>query len=68
MRETEYVELVVAGEKIRLRKADVLDAVRDGPLGAVRQHAVENSLARALNLHRPLARSAAVKDEAGRAR
>ena len=41
MPETEYVELVVAGEKIQLRKADVLDAVRDGPLGAVRQHAVE---------------------------
>ena len=41
MPETEYVELVVAGEKIQLRKADVLDAVRDGPLGVVRQHAVE---------------------------
>jgi hypothetical protein len=41
MPETEYVELVVAGAKIRLRKADVLDAVHDGPLGVVRQHAVE---------------------------
>jgi hypothetical protein len=41
MPETEYVELVVAGEKIQLRKADILDAVRDGPLGVVRQHAVE---------------------------
>jgi hypothetical protein len=41
MPETEYVELVVAGEKIRLRKVDVLDAVCDGPLGVVRQHAVE---------------------------
>jgi hypothetical protein len=41
MSKTECVELVVAGRKIQLRKADVLDAVRDGPLGAVRQHAVE---------------------------
>jgi hypothetical protein len=41
MHETEYVELVVSGERIQLRKADVLRAVRDGPLGVVRQHAVE---------------------------
>jgi hypothetical protein len=37
----EYVDLVVRGERIRLRKADVLRAVRTGPLGVVRQHAVE---------------------------
>jgi hypothetical protein len=41
MLETEYVELVVGGERIQLSKADVLSAVRDGPLGVVRQHAVE---------------------------
>jgi hypothetical protein len=41
MPETESVELVVGGERIQLRKADVLSAVRDGPLGVVRQHAVE---------------------------
>ena len=41
MSETDYVDLVVRGERIRLRKADVLGAVRDGPLGVVRQHAVE---------------------------
>lgn len=38
---TQYVDLVVRGERIRLRKADVLRAVRNGPLGVVRQHAVE---------------------------
>jgi hypothetical protein len=41
MPETDYVDLVVRGERIRLRRADVLAAVRDGPLGVVRQHAVE---------------------------
>jgi hypothetical protein len=41
MHDAEYVELVVGGERIQLRKADVLRAVRDGPLGVVRQHAVE---------------------------
>jgi hypothetical protein len=41
MPETEYVDLVVGGERIQLRKADVLRAVHDGPLGLVRQHAVE---------------------------
>lgn len=41
MPEGEYVELVVRGERIRLRRADVLRAVRDGPLGVIRQHAVE---------------------------
>jgi hypothetical protein len=41
MPETEYVELMVGGERIQLRKADVLRAVRDGPLGVVRRHAVE---------------------------
>ena len=41
MARTEVVELVVQGERIQLRKAAVLRAVRDGPLGAVRQHAVE---------------------------
>jgi hypothetical protein len=38
---TDYVDLVVRGERIRLRRADVLRAVRDGALGVVRQHAVE---------------------------
>ena len=38
---TDYVDLVVRGEKLRLRRADVLRAVRGGPLGVVRQHAVE---------------------------
>jgi hypothetical protein len=37
----EHVELVVRGERVRLRRADVLRAVRDGRLGAVRRHAVE---------------------------
>ncbi|TMC47713.1 MAG: hypothetical protein E6J14_14650 [Chloroflexi bacterium] len=41
MPETEYVELVVSGKRIRLGRADVLRAVRDGRLGLVRQHAVE---------------------------
>ena len=30
----------MGGERIQLRKEDVLGAVRDGPLGVVRQHAV----------------------------
>jgi len=38
---TDYVDLVVRGERIRLRRADVLRVVRNGPLGVVRQHAVE---------------------------
>jgi hypothetical protein len=41
MPESESVELVVGGERIQLRKVDVLRAVHDGPLGLVRQHAVE---------------------------
>jgi len=41
MPETDYVELVVSGKRIRLRKADVVRTVRDGGLGVVRQHAVE---------------------------
>ena len=41
MPETEAVELVVRGERLRLRKADVMRAVRDGGFGVVRQHAVE---------------------------
>jgi hypothetical protein len=41
MHEAESVELVVGGARIRLRKADVLRAVREGPLGVIRQHAVE---------------------------
>ncbi len=41
MSDTQYIDLVVGGERIRLRKADVLRAVRNGPLGVVRQHAVE---------------------------
>ena len=35
------VELVVGGTRIQLTKAAVLSAVRNGPLGVVRQHAVE---------------------------
>ncbi|HEY2705969.1 MAG TPA: hypothetical protein VGL20_19985 [Candidatus Dormibacteraeota bacterium] len=35
------VELVVRGVRLRLRRADVLRAVRDGDFGMVRQHAVE---------------------------
>jgi len=35
------VDLVVRGERIRLRRADVVRAVRDGGFGVVRQHAVE---------------------------
>ena len=38
---TEAVELIVRGERIRLRKADIMGAVRDGGFGVVRQHAVE---------------------------
>jgi hypothetical protein len=38
---SEAVELVVRGERIRLRKSDVLSAVRNGGFGVVRQHAVE---------------------------
>jgi hypothetical protein len=41
MHEAESVELVVGGARIQLRKADVLRAVREGPLGVIRQHAVE---------------------------
>ena len=41
MRETETVELIVRGERVRLRRADVTRAVRDGGFGVVRQHAVE---------------------------
>jgi hypothetical protein len=41
MPETEAVELVVQGEQLRLRKSDVMRAVRDGGFGVVRQHAVE---------------------------
>ncbi len=39
--QVEAVELVVRGERLRLRRADVLRAVRDGDFGMVRQHAVE---------------------------
>jgi hypothetical protein len=39
--EVEAVDLVVRGEKLRLRRADVIRAVRDGSFGVVRQHAVE---------------------------
>jgi hypothetical protein len=39
--ETEAVDLVVRGERLMLRKADVVRAVRDGGFGVVRQHAVE---------------------------
>jgi hypothetical protein len=41
MPDNEAVELVVRGERLQLRKADVLSSVRNGPLGVVRQHAVE---------------------------
>jgi hypothetical protein len=41
MSEPQYIDLVVGGERIRLRKVDVLRAVRNGPMGVVRQHAVE---------------------------
>jgi hypothetical protein len=41
MSETQYIDLVVRGERVRLRRADVLRTVRNGPLGVVRQHAVE---------------------------
>ncbi|MGH7750767.1 MAG: hypothetical protein ACREQ5_39245, partial [Candidatus Dormibacteria bacterium] len=37
----QYVDVVVGGERIQLRKTDVLRAVHDGPFGVVRQHAVE---------------------------
>ena len=38
---TDVVDLVVRGERIQLRRADVLRAVKNGRLGVVRQHAVE---------------------------
>jgi hypothetical protein len=41
MPETEAVELVVRGERLRLQKSDVMRAVSDGGFGVVRQHAVE---------------------------
>jgi hypothetical protein len=41
MSQLEAVDLVIGGERLRLRRADVLRAVRDGEFGAVRQHAVE---------------------------
>ena len=41
MPETQAVELVVRGERLRLRKSDVMRAVSDGGFGVVRQHAVE---------------------------
>jgi hypothetical protein len=41
MTETQYIDLVVRGERIQLRRADVLRAVRNGDFGVVQQHAVE---------------------------
>jgi hypothetical protein len=41
MAQPEAVELVVHGERLRLRRSDVLRAVREGEFGVVRQHAVE---------------------------
>jgi hypothetical protein len=42
MRQNEpTIELVVGGQRIQLRRSDVLRAVHDGSLGVVRQHAVE---------------------------
>jgi hypothetical protein len=35
------VDLVVRGERLRLRRADIVRAVRDGDFGVIRQHAVE---------------------------
>jgi hypothetical protein len=39
--ESDFVDVIVRGEKIRLKKRDVLRAIGDGSLGIVRQHAVE---------------------------
>ncbi len=41
MPRAEAVELIVRGERVRLRKADVMRAVSNGGFGVVRQHAVE---------------------------
>jgi hypothetical protein len=41
MPRAEAVELIVRGERVRLRKADVMRAVGNGGFGVVRQHAVE---------------------------
>jgi hypothetical protein len=39
--EVEAVDLVVRGERLQLRRSEVVRAVRDGGFGVVRQHAVE---------------------------
>ncbi len=41
MSDREAIDLVVGGEMVRLSRADVVRAVRDGGFGVVRQHAVE---------------------------
>jgi hypothetical protein len=41
MSETGHIDVIVRGERVQLRKADVLRAVRNGDLGVIRQHAVE---------------------------
>ncbi len=41
MPRVEAVDLIVRGERVRLRKVDVMRAVSDGGFGVVRQHAVE---------------------------
>jgi hypothetical protein len=41
MPQLEAVDLVIGGKRLRLRRADVLRAARDGEFGVVRQHAVE---------------------------
>lgn len=41
MFDTGQIDVIVHGERVRLRKADVLRAVRSGDLGVIRQHAVE---------------------------
>jgi hypothetical protein len=39
--DTEAVDLMVRGKRLRLRRADVVRAVREGGFGTIRQHAVE---------------------------
>jgi hypothetical protein len=41
MPRAEAIDLIVRGERVRLRKADVVRAVSNGGFGVVRQHAVE---------------------------
>jgi hypothetical protein len=41
MSETGHIDVIVRGERVQLRKADVIRAARNGDLGVIRQHAVE---------------------------